>query len=196
MVVFDAAMLLYLFGLPAKTEIERPQERVEFLIKTLEKERSRIIIPTPVLSEVLVHAGQALKDILSKLEKSSVFRLLPFDTMAAVEMALITKAALHQGNKRGSGEGTWAKVKFDRQIIAIAKVARARAIYSDDVNLRNFGRECGLEVIPLSACPLPPEDMPLLRWAEGTEQKKASDAGPSVVPPLSQTPTEEKDSER
>ena len=37
-----------------------------------------------------------------------------------------------EGNKKdGSGE-PWAKIKYDRQIVAIAKVIGASAIYSDD----------------------------------------------------------------
>ena len=87
------------------------------MVHRLEAIRTRIIIPTPALSEVLVHAGAAGPDILDTLSKSTVFKVEPFDTKAAVEAALMTKAAIDGGDKRGSVAATWAKVKFDRQMV-------------------------------------------------------------------------------
>lgn len=53
---------------------------------------------------------------------------------------------------------TKAKVKFDQQIIAIAKSNAADAIYSDDVGLRKKAVAVGLRAIGLEDVPLPPED--------------------------------------
>jgi hypothetical protein len=46
----------------------------------------------------------------------------------------MTRAAVDAGDKRVGSDATWAKVKFDRQIVAIAQVRRATAIYSDDAD--------------------------------------------------------------
>ena len=62
MVVIDATILMLLFrsDVPARlidskgNPIEHIKERVDYLVKTLEGSKSRIIIPTPVLSELLV----------------------------------------------------------------------------------------------------------------------------------------------
>jgi hypothetical protein len=67
MVVFDAATLLLLLrpdaGRPLDpatgTPVERVEERMAYLVQRLEKARSKILIPTPALSEVLVRAGAA-----------------------------------------------------------------------------------------------------------------------------------------
>jgi len=64
MVVFDATMLLLLLrpnsGRPrdsAGNPVSQVEERIAHLVQRLERMRTRIIVPTPALSEVLVHAG-------------------------------------------------------------------------------------------------------------------------------------------
>ena len=67
MAIFDATALLHFLepNAPAprdpgtNTPVVDAQQRIEFLIETLQEERETILIPTPVLSEVLVHAGDA-----------------------------------------------------------------------------------------------------------------------------------------
>jgi hypothetical protein len=92
------------------------------------------------------------------LQKYSVFRIEPFDTKAAIEVAAMTRAALDSGKKRGQSSASWAKVKFDRQIVAIAKVAGATTIYSDDKDLVPLAKAAKIEVIGIADLPLPPED--------------------------------------
>ncbi len=87
----------------------------------------------------------------------SIFRIEPFDDKAAVELADIELEIRARGEKRGSlPEADWQKVKFDRQIVAIAKSNGARCIYSDDPHIVKHGNDCGMEVIQLSDLPNPP----------------------------------------
>ena len=165
MVVFDATVLLPLLwpNVPPPRDpttndpVAKFRERIDHLIVNLEKSRTRILIPTPALSEILVRAGTAGPQYLEQINSSSVFRIVPFDQRAAVEVAAMTHDALESGDKRAGGEGTWTKIKYDRQIIAIAKVEGATAIYSDDGNVRKFGTSAGLSVIRIAEMPLPPE---------------------------------------
>jgi hypothetical protein len=48
-------------------------------------------------------------------------------------------------------------VKFDLQIVAIAKVEGAERIYSNDGDIVRFGARDGIEVITLEQLPSPPE---------------------------------------
>lgn len=183
MVVFDATMLLFLLWRDAPAPIDHSTgkpidgaaERVDHLIKRLEKDKTKIIIPTPALSEILVRVGNTAPDYVEKIERSSVFRVASFDTRAAIEVALMTRSALQAGDKTDGGEGPWAKIKYDRQIIAITKAEGASIIYSDDKNVAKFGRAAGLTVIGLAACPLPnrPEEPPLLKLLD--EKKSGGD---------------------
>jgi hypothetical protein len=69
----------------------------------------------------------------------------------------MTRDAIAAGNKRGGAQGTWAKVKYDRQIVAIAKVEAADTIYSDDEDVRKLAIQAGLAVMKISELPLPLE---------------------------------------
>lgn len=164
MVVFDATMMLLFMrpdvnappdpktGLP----VENAEARISALIEDLEKQKTKIIIPTPALSELLVRAGDDTPSLISIIQKNSVFRIAPFDTLAAIEVSAMTRQAIDNGGKRGgAGDSTWAKVKYDRQIIAIAKVHRATIIYSDDNHIHSHCKDTSINVIRLADIPVP-----------------------------------------
>jgi predicted nucleic acid-binding protein len=165
MEVIDATNLLLMLrpGTPVPADsngipIEKPKERIEYLLKRLDKAKTKIVIPTPALSEVLVRAGPAAsQQIIEQLQRYSVFRIEPFDTRAAIEVAAMTRDALDSGKKRGASVATWAKVKYDRQIVAIAKVCGATTIYSDDKDLQGLAKLAKIKAIGLADLPLPPE---------------------------------------
>ncbi|MBV8798212.1 MAG: hypothetical protein JOY77_13860 [Alphaproteobacteria bacterium] len=166
MVVFDATMLMLLFrpdaGQPQDSggkRVTQVPERIKFLTDSLQKSKTKIIVPTPALSETLVHAGMDVsQSIVEEMNRSAVFHVADFDLIAAIEVAAMTRNAIVEGGKRGAGTGTWAKIKYDRQIVAIARAARASAIYSDDENVRTFAQQFGMPVIRTSDLPLPPEE--------------------------------------
>ncbi|WP_194406053.1 PIN domain-containing protein [Bradyrhizobium sp. CCBAU 53351] len=165
MVVIDSTNLLLLLrpGTPVPggrdgKAVERAKERIEYLVHRLSKAKARIIIPAPALSEALVKAGAAASlQIVEELQKHAVFSIEPFDTRAALEASAMSRAALAGGNKKGKSTAPWQKVKFDRQIVAIAKVHGATEIYSDDDDVVALGEQAKIKVIRLAALPLPPE---------------------------------------
>lgn len=165
MVVIDATNLLLMLRpgtpVPAGADglpVEKAKERIEYLIARLDKEKTKVIIPTPALSEALVRAGPAAtQEIVEKLQKFSVFRIEPFDTRAGIEVAAMTRKALDSGKKRGPSSATWAKVKYDRQIVAIARVCGATTIYSDDDDIGALAKEAKINVVKIKDLPLPPE---------------------------------------
>lgn len=67
----------------------------------------------------------------------------------------MTREAAEAGDKKSGSEQPWQKVKFDRQIIAIARVVGASKIYSDDENLAKFAKRIGIEVISIWDLPIP-----------------------------------------
>lgn len=66
------------------------------------------------------------------------------------------------GDKRGGSEGSWTKVKFDRQIAAIAKVEDVTTTYSDDTELRKYAESAGMQAIETEQLPLPPAEQTTL----------------------------------
>ncbi len=166
MAAFDATFLVLLLDPditpPNDPETGQPvthaKERIEHLITTLEQSASKIVIPTPALSEFLVKADQASGEYLDIIRRRSVFQVAPFDTRCAVELAAMNAAILAGGDKFAGATDPWQKVKFDRQIVAIAKVTSEDTIYSDDPGVRKFAKANGLKAYGVHDLDLPPED--------------------------------------
>jgi predicted nucleic acid-binding protein len=136
--------------------VERLADRIEKLLEDLDSEGERIIVPTPALCEFLVLAGPEGPAYLDKLAGLRPIIVRPFDQLAAIELAAMEVDARTTGDKRAHVSQPWTKVKFDRQIVAIAKVNSATRIYSDDRDVRAFGTKAGLEVTCSWELPLPP----------------------------------------
>jgi predicted nucleic acid-binding protein len=155
-VVFDASFLIPLLDPKVKGE-GNTDVRLDFLLRSLEKAKTKIIVPTPALCEVLIGASDTAPQYLEIINRSSRFKVVPFGTRAAVEAAAAHREALRAGDKK-EGSATWLKVKFDRQIVAIAKVEGAKVIYSNDEDIGRFSVRDNLEVVRLNQLPSPPEN--------------------------------------
>ena len=181
MAVFDATFLVMLMDPQANPPVDpstgQPtthcKERIEYLITRLEQSAEKVVIPTPALSEFLVKAEQAAGEYLNFFSKRAVFQIAPFDTRGAVELSVLNATALASGDKFSGSKEPWQKVKFDRQIVAIAKVAGHKTVYSDDPGLRKFAVAIGLQAYGVHDIDLPPAD------AQGNLDLDADDLGGS-----------------
>lgn len=178
MVVFDTSALVLALDPKARPPIdpgtgkpvEKCKERIEHLLTNLSKARTMILIPTPVLAEYLVKAGPNKQVMIEKFTNSRNFEIGQFDVKAAIETAeLLGDPDLLK--KELDDKTTKAKIKFDRQIVAIAKTRGASPIYTDDVNLAAIARNNGIAAVMTWDISLPPVDpqMPLLK-EEGKDQ--------------------------
>lgn len=130
------------------------------------------MIPTPVLAEYLVRAGEDKDARLAELTGSRVFSITPFDTRAAVECAAIEDADFSRIRAVPESESK-AKVKFDRQIIAMAIVRGATVIYTGDIKLAARARRNALRVVMTWELSLPPVD-PQLPLSYETDEPDSS----------------------
>jgi predicted nucleic acid-binding protein len=157
-VVFDTSVLIFLFEKdasgPHNPETDKPlplcYERVNHLVKELQEAKAKVIIPAPVLAELLLKAGDATQDWLQIIDKAAHITVAPFDMMAALEHSVRMK-------ERGKLTGAEKRnAKFDEQIIAIAAVNRAEVIYSSDGDIKR-GAGPDIRVVDLHDMSLPPE---------------------------------------
>jgi len=160
MVVIDTKFLaLMLEARPRKDPsakiVDRIEDRIEKLLEDLDSESERIIVPTPVLSEFLIFANKDSSAYLERLGGMRSFLIKPFDEMAAIELATAEVEDRSKGDKRGGSAGIWTKIRFDRQIVAIAKTNGAKRIYSDDEDLARFATRRGIEIVRTIDLPLP-----------------------------------------
>ena len=162
-VAFDTSILVYFFDEQANAPIDAAtgapvagcKERLDFLIATLQRDRAKIVIPTPALGELLVKGREAAPEWLAILHKSRHFRIAGFDERAAVEFAATQAERVASGQKNEGA--TRAKAKFDDQIVAIAAIEGATTIYSDDPHIKKLAGS-RFEVIGVGDLPLPPQE--------------------------------------
>lgn len=167
MIAVDSTFLPLLLDYPTRSRpdpstgapVERLQERIELLIETLGDAHETIIIPTPVLHEFLMLVDTDGPKYLTTIEKDPLYRVESFDQLAAIELTIMrrkkTAGLSKKARKRQSPMETWAKISFDRQIVAIAKVHQVHTIYSDDDGVRRFAADNKIKAVGVSELPLP-----------------------------------------
>ena len=161
-VAFDSTMLSTLLnpsaGVPTDPAtgkpVECPKERVEGLVVKLSKAKEKIIIPAPVTAEILSVIGPANTDYLSIINRSRVFEVVPLDDKAAVELAFLNRDVFRTRDKKSKAQ-PHQKVKVDRQILAICKVAGCDTLYTDDKSLIGCAKLCGITTVRLCDLPIP-----------------------------------------
>lgn len=161
----DTSFLLYFFAPPGMVgtplddngvPVTFAKERVTGLLDELEKVGAKIVVGTPALSELMIRSGvEAAQAWATIMRKSAVFKIVPFDEKSAVEVAIMAGHAVKGESSNGDGDGTYAKLKYDRQIVAIAHTEGATVFYSDDRRQRNLATRLGMAVRGLADCIVP-----------------------------------------
>lgn len=148
MVLFDAGILIKL--LDSRTS-DSQREKLDYLIGTLQKTKTKILIPTPALSEFYVKADP---EVVANFKGKSAFIIAPFDEKAALECSISVADAIRSRDKKAAqSDAPWQKIKFDHQIVAIAKCNGATTIYSEDAGLRKFAELLGLKALSIDDLP-------------------------------------------
>src|ERR1700722_2617525 len=176
---------------PAATDregkpVEQFKERVAHLAATLDVSNQVIGVPAPAMAEVLVRAGKGRAQLVSVLSDRWRFQIIPFDSRAAIEASELIAAVKSSKEKWD----TWAKVKFDIQIVAIAKAEVATLIYADDKDIENYAKRVKIPVVRICDLPLPPppEPKPIDTGPVGTQMDLIPKSEPSQQPTIQSTP--------
>ncbi len=74
-------------------------ERMQFLVNRMAKAGDKIMIPIPVLSEIVVKlTPDQATDLLATLNSSAWFKIGAFDSIAAIDLGLRTAKAIAAGS--------------------------------------------------------------------------------------------------
>lgn len=130
--------------------------RLDALIDELAKVGEKILIPSPAFAEALTICSD-LEKVKSVVAGVDIMEIVPFDARAAVEYGIMVRNALANGDKRAGATGEWQRIKFDRQIVAVAVAHGASVLYTDDCNQTRFAELAGLTVRHTWDLPLPPK---------------------------------------
>ena len=129
-------------------EIPDPKRRIEALIDMVESSGGSIIIPTPVLAEYLVGIDKGdHQNHLRLIQRKSCFEIASFDEIAAIECAQMPSIKELKAMMKSD---TANKVKFDRQIISIAKSLNVDEIWTHDIGVFKRCKEMGMTVKSLA----------------------------------------------
>jgi len=150
-----------------KKPLERVEDRIEKLLRDLDADGERIVLPVPSLCEFLILAGRDAPAYLDKLAAMRAILVRPFDEKAAIELAAKELEDRAAGSKRGGSPETWNKIRFDRQIVAIVSTNGGSRIYSDDDGLKKYAVRCGLTTVSSWELPLPPAKQTEMDFASG-----------------------------
>jgi predicted nucleic acid-binding protein len=145
---------------------------------TIMYRQARIVIPTPVLAEVFVKKPERMDSFLRTLHRSSRFSFGEFGTAAAAAAADLMRRHWPSPKAR-QAEWSRHRLKFDLQIIAIAQVANAACIYTNDKELADLAQAERISAIRF-------QDLPQLKVDQGslplpTSPVEADDTSP--LPP-------------
>jgi hypothetical protein len=151
-VVLDATLLLPLIKASGPKGLS---VKFNHLLDTLDQRGDRVIVPAPAYSEVLVKAPGEIAAIFQKIEDAKRFQIEPFGKRAAIECAELIAKAWGTGGKKNFNS-PWAKVKFDHQIVAIAKLCGADVVYSDDGDVKSLCARENIKCLGTEDMPVPP----------------------------------------
>lgn len=134
--------------------VDLAKERIKGLITRLQKSKERVIIPAPCVAELLSVIGPTNAEYLQIINRSRVFEVRPFDELAAIELAFINRDVLGKEDAKNRLEPR-QKVKFDRQILAVWRVAGCNVVHTDDNGLIASAEKCGLSPVRIADLPIP-----------------------------------------
>ncbi|MBJ9163415.1 PIN domain-containing protein [Citrobacter farmeri] len=134
--------------------ISEPEKRAEALIDHVDSLGGAVLIPTPVLAEFLVGIDKNQHQAYINLIKSqSCFEIVSFDEIAAIECAQMPNL---KELKQMMSSDSATKVKFDRQIISIAKSTGVKEVWTHDKGIYNRCQTLGIIAKSLAdIAPLP-----------------------------------------
>ena len=165
MIIFDSTYLIALLHdnpPPPRDEnnipVARFKERIAELVNTVSAQDTTIGVPTPVIAEILVYYPESKEEYLEVLRNRYKFEILPFGIKAAIEASELIAKLVAETKQPAS---QWAKVKFDVQIVAIAKgESGVTMLYADDKGIVNNAKRLKIPVMRICELPLPPERKP------------------------------------
>lgn len=157
--IFDTNIVVYLVQPDAPFSTDRVTERVLHRVKELGEKNTRVVIPAPVLAELLSYVDADEGTVQAELRKIKKVEFGKFDEFSAVELARLERDLRRSGVSSSEFFGSRSKLKFDKLIVAIALCYEAPTLYSDDRNVVKIANRIGLNVVSSHQLPLPPEKL-------------------------------------
>lgn len=133
--------------------------RAEALIEHIEAVRGTVVLPAPVVAEYLMGIDRSVYQThLDILGGTKSIEVASFDQLAAVECAMLLS---NQEMKMLDPDSKMAKLKYDRQILAIALANGAKQLWTHDQQLFKRANAAGLTAKSLASITPKPKQLNL-----------------------------------
>jgi predicted nucleic acid-binding protein len=165
MIVLDTNIFTFILNPDSNPSIDpktnapvaHARDRVELFINETVKEKRKILLPTPVLAETLIGVSSDINDFVSSIKKFNVFKIADFCERSAIELRMLYNGLGEQKLTDLRKSRSKSGIKFDLQILSIARTQGADEIVTDDSNLRKLSAQLGMKTRGLADLHLPPE---------------------------------------
>jgi predicted nucleic acid-binding protein len=156
MIVVDSGFLIALFDPECFSgRIDNAYGRVERFLADTTECSGKILIPTPVLTEVLTNRLDRTDEILARLSRQSAVQIVDFDQIIAIEASYVIKYKYNRMQVGQKHENWKVLLKYDAMIAATARVWNARALMTADGDFNAMLEGTGIAIISLEDLPLP-----------------------------------------
>jgi len=135
-VIFDTNFLTYFsdsngsYAFEPEDENDLLDERFDYLLERLSAADAEIIIPAPVLAEVLSAKHKNQGTIIDLINEADNMNIIAFDARQSIEFGYLFR------NTNRDSDHSRNAFKFDLLILACAKVHGVSVIYTADKQLR------------------------------------------------------------
>lgn len=157
-IVIDTNILVQIMQNGSATDLYDPEtgeviqnafERAEALVEWIDSIKGVVVLPAPVIAEYLLGIDRGHFQLhLDMLNGFKCIEISPFDQLAAIECAMLVS---NQELKQLDPDAKMAKLKFDRQILAVALASGAKEIWTHDKQLFKRSRAVGLPAKSLAS---------------------------------------------
>lgn len=157
MIVVDTVFLVLMID-PGSTQGNGRAEKVRHFVEELSKTNAVVMIPSPVIAELVAGRAQKIEEVVENLRRLKGFTVQPFDEVIAIETG--ERIAFHQASLKPHDRAQHWKVamKYDAMIAATAIVRGASELYTDDANLGKYLIGSSVTLRMIDDLPSPPED--------------------------------------
>lgn len=157
MIVVDTNFLVLMLDPESTQDVNGRVARVRHFVETLSKRGDLIVIPAPVISELVAGRAQKVDEVVEALRPLRAFFIQPFDTVIAIEAGERIAAAQSKVPFEERLPGWRVAMKFDAMVAATAIVRGATELYTDDKGLSKYLVGTKVRVVLVDELPLPPE---------------------------------------
>jgi predicted nucleic acid-binding protein len=132
-------------------------ERAQALIERIDSLKGVVVLPAPVIAEYLLGIDRKSYQLhLDVMNGVKCIEVSSFDQLAAIECAMLVS---NQEMKQLDPDSKMAKLKYDRQILAIAISSGAKEIWTHDKQLFKRSKAMGLTAMSLGGIDPKPQQL-------------------------------------